>query len=88
MDAIRLGIHRSRLDVFGAKNDKWNQKPSMDIKPAWWVAKEILQHFTSFENPQYQYNSAEEVFCDLAKSNNKFNGMNYELLIQQQGMAL
>ena len=80
----RLDLNRSRLDVFGAKNDKWNQKPFMDFKPTWWIVKELLKHF-DFNN---DYRTAEEIFNDIAKLHNLFNGMSYDLLDKHQGIVL
>ena len=79
-----LNIKCSRLDVFGAKNDKWNQKPVMDFKPTWWIIKELLKHFDSVGN----YNTAEDVFNEIVKHNNLFADMNYELLDKHQGIVL
>jgi NADH-quinone oxidoreductase subunit G len=84
MEAIRVGMKRSRLDVFGTKNDKWNQKPDMDFKPSWWIIKEILKHFINIPD----YNSANEIFDEIAKFNELFNGMTYELLDKYQGLIL
>jgi NADH dehydrogenase/NADH:ubiquinone oxidoreductase subunit G len=38
-------VNRSRLDIFGTHNDKWNQKTERDIKPSWWVLQEMLKRF-------------------------------------------
>jgi predicted molibdopterin-dependent oxidoreductase YjgC len=83
-----MGINRSRLDVFGAKNDKWNQKQSTNIQPPWWIIKEILLHFNYNQNDNYKYDSAEEVFNDIIKNYNLFNNMNYESLDKQQGTTI
>ena len=77
-------IKQSRLDIFGAKNDKWNQKPVMDFKPTWWIVKEILKYFGNSND----YNSAREIFNELANSNELFNGMTYDLLDKHRGLTL
>jgi 5'-deoxynucleotidase YfbR-like HD superfamily hydrolase len=38
-------VNRSRLDIFGSHNDKWNQKTERDIKPSWYVLDRILKNF-------------------------------------------
>lgn len=38
-------VNRSRLDIFGSHNDKWNQKIERDIKPSQHILKEILKNF-------------------------------------------
>ena len=38
-------VNRSRLDIFGSHNDKWNLKAERDIKPSWYVLEKILKEF-------------------------------------------
>ena len=84
VDAARTEINKSRLDVFGAKNDKWNQKAAMDFKPTWWILKKILKCFGITKN----YNTASDVFNEIANKNDLFNGMSYESLNKHQGLVL
>ncbi len=52
-----IELNRSRLDIFGAKNDKWNQKPVIDFKPTWWIVNELLKLF-GISN---KYNTATDI---------------------------
>ncbi|MDR0927487.1 MAG: (2Fe-2S)-binding protein [Ignavibacteria bacterium] len=58
MDVLRYGINQSRLDKFGADNDKWYQKEESNIMPSWWVLQEMLCGFGSDK----RYKTAKEVF--------------------------
>jgi len=80
----KVEVNQSRLDIFSAKNDKWNQKPIMDFKPSWWIVKEVLKHF-DFKN---DYNSAEDIFNEMAQKHEQFSGMTYKLLDKHQGVVI
>ena len=56
----------SRLDIFGAKNDKWNQKPIMDFKPTWYIVNELLKLFGINNN----YNTASDIFREMQVTTN------------------
>ena len=79
-----MGMKMSRLDRFGAQNDRWTQGDKRDCRPAWM----ILQGIATASNAEWSYSSSSAVFADLSKATKGFEGMNYELLDHRHGIVL
>ena len=73
----------SRLDKFGAQNDRWTKGAKRDARPTW----RIVAGIASLMGAKYKYNSAEEVFNELAAHAPPFKGMSYRK-IGNKGMIL
>jgi NADH-quinone oxidoreductase subunit G len=69
----------SRLDKFGAHNDKWTKGIRFNSRPAWKVIVQIAKAF----GINFNYNNTEDVFDDLAKNIASFNGLSYEKIGSQ-----
>lgn len=80
----RMGMKMSRLDKFGAPNDRWTQKELRNCRPAW----KVLNMLASQLSVNFNYNKAEDVFNDIAHNIGQFNGMSYRLLKKHQGIIL
>ncbi len=64
----------SRLDKFGAQNDRWTHGTKFNSRPGWKILKLVAKamgHKFDFEN-------SEEVFIELCSSIPELNGYNYE----------
>jgi NADH-quinone oxidoreductase subunit G len=46
LNAQFFELNRSRLDIFGSHNDKWNQKVARNIKPSSFIINEILKRIS------------------------------------------
>lgn len=79
-----MGMKMSRLDKFGAFNDRWTSHELRNCRPSWKITKGIAKYF----GKEFEYKSAEQVFDDIAASNENFKGMSYELLNEYQGLVL
>lgn len=66
----------SRLDKFGSPFDKWNKGLRRDVRPAW----RIISALAGLLGGRMKYNSAEEVFDEIAESIPSFRGMSYAKL--------
>lgn len=80
----RMGMKMSRLDKFGAHNDHWTQKEIRDCKPGWKILTSIANSMAA----SWQFKTASDVFNELAKQINPFNGMSYDLIDKHQGLVL
>ena len=72
----------SRLDMFGAQNDRWTHGTKYNARPGWKILKLIantMGHEFSFEN-------SEEVFTELSSFIPEMNGYEYET-IGKQGLV-
>lgn len=81
----RMGMKMSRLDKFGAHNDRWTQGPRRACRQAWRVLQSVAQAAGAAE---WGWTRSEEVFLGLASSNEGFAGMSYGLLRQRRGVVL
>jgi len=66
----------SRLDKFGAWNDRWTRGTRFNARPVW---KVIMQIAKAMGN-DFGYENTEEVFDDMAAKIPEFNGLNYEII--------
>lgn len=73
----------SRLDKFGAHNDRWAKETRFNARPTWKILKQISGAF----GKQYAFENSEEVFTELCKVHFGLEGMDYEK-IGEQGYIL
>ncbi len=74
LDRSMEGMSQSRLDKFGTKFDKWAQGNKRDAKSAW----KIITAISNSMGYKMKYNTVEDIFEELAKSNSVFRGMDYD----------
>lgn len=77
------GLAMSRLDKFGAHNDRWMKGVRRDARPSW----RILTSLANAMGAKWKYSSAEDVFGEIASTVDGFKGMTY-LKLGLQGMKL
>ena len=66
----------SRLDKFGAPNDRWTHGNKFNARPGWKIIKQIAQamgHHFNFEN-------SEEVFVEFCNSYPQLKGLDYNAI--------
>ncbi len=70
------GFAMSRLDKFGTQFDRWAKGKKRDARPTW----RIIAGIGSLMGAKYRYNTAEDVFNELAATVDAFKGMTYRRL--------
>jgi len=66
----------SRLDKFGAHNDKWTHGTKFNARPAWNVLAQIARAM----GHEFGYSNTEDVFDDIVSKVPEFAGLNYEVI--------
>ncbi|MFH1049760.1 MAG: molybdopterin-dependent oxidoreductase [bacterium] len=79
-----MGMKMSRLDKFGAPNDRWAQHLLKNCLPNWKIILKIANQYGS----NWKYANAEAVFNEIAAQIPAFKGMSYDLLDEFQGLVL
>jgi NADH-quinone oxidoreductase subunit G len=77
------GFAMSRLDRFGTVHDRWARGARRDARPTW----KIIAGIAGLMGVKYRYQTAEDVFNDLAGHVEAFRGMTYRK-IGNRGMML
>jgi NADH-quinone oxidoreductase subunit G len=77
------GFAMSRWDKFAAHNDRWGKGPKRDARPSW----RILTAIGVALGGKMKYNSAEDVFKEIAEKIPAFRGLSYAK-IGSKGMML
>ncbi len=83
LDRALDGFAMSRLDKFGAPNDRWTKSTKRDARPSW----RILTGVASALGARWKFNTSEDVFDEIASSLDPFKGMSYSG-IGSRGMKL
>lgn len=73
-DRILDGMELSRLDKFGTDFDKWGNVKRIDARPSW----KILVGLANAFGIKFKFNTAEDVFDELSKTNSIFENLDYE----------
>lgn len=64
----------SRLDKFGAHNDRWTHGARFNSRPGWKLIKQLAKAFGS----SFAFENSEEVFMELANTIEGMNGYDYD----------
>ncbi len=83
LDRALDGFSMSRLDKFGAHNDRWTKGPKQDARPTW----RILTAVANALGAKWKYASAEDVFREIATRLQTFREMSY-LKLGSRGLML
>jgi NADH-quinone oxidoreductase subunit G len=78
------GMAQSRLDEFGAPNDRWTHGERRQCRPHW----QLLTGVARAAGHPIAYRSAAEVFAAIEERVEAFSAMNYEALRQYRGIRL
>ena len=73
----------SRLDKFGAHNDRWMKNSRRDARPSW----RILSNLAGVMGAKWKYSTVEDVFNELASALPAFKGLSY-MKLGSQGATL
>jgi NADH-quinone oxidoreductase subunit G len=80
----RMGLKMSRLDTFGADNDRWSQHELRDCKQTWRIVSEVAKKMGA----KWNYINSEDVFEEIVKNVSSFKDMDYSKLDEYQGLVL
>jgi NADH-quinone oxidoreductase subunit G len=83
MDRSIDGMSLSRLDKFGTEFDRWGNVKRIDARPTW----KILSGLSKAFGGKLNYNMAEDVFNEIAKSIPAFKNLDYDV-IGENGIQL
>jgi NADH-quinone oxidoreductase subunit G len=79
-----MGMKMSRLDKFGAYNDRWTHGQRRDSRPAW----QILQGLARSAGGKWNYSWTEDLFEEMATKIASFRSMSYAQLDEYRGVEL
>jgi len=79
-----MGMKMSRLDKFGAPNDRWTSHELKSTRQNW----QVLQSIANTMNAGWKYIRSEQIFNELASNIELFKDMNYGNLDEYQGLKL
>jgi len=79
-----MGMKMSRLDKFGAFNDRWTHFEHRDILQSW----EVIQMIANKMGAGWNYKKSEDIFNEIALHINEFKGMSYFLLDKHLGIQI
>ena len=74
----------SRLDKFGADNDRWTNGEVRNCRQAW----KILQSLANRFGEKWAYKNTEDIFDEIANQFPAFKNMNYAKLEENLGLTL
>jgi NADH-quinone oxidoreductase subunit G len=77
------GFAMSRLDKFGAHNDRWTKMSKRDARPSW----RILAAIGTALGARMRFVSSEDVFKEISEKIQSFKGLSYQK-IGSQGAVL
>ena len=66
----------SRLDKFGAHNDRWTKGTRFNARPIW----KVISQMAKVLGNDFGYENTEEVFDDMARRVPELSGMSYEVI--------
>lgn len=79
-----MGLNMSRLDKFGALNDRWTKHEHRNCRQSW----RIISSIANLMGAGWDYKKSTDVFNEIANTISSFKGMNYSLLDEYQGLVL
>lgn len=83
LDRAMDGFEMSRWDKFAAHNDRWGKGPRRDARSSW----KIVAGVAAVMGTKFKYNSASDVFNEIAQRVESFKGLSY-LKVGKSGTPL
>ncbi len=80
----RMGMKLSRLDRFGAPNDRWTHQEMRNCRQSWRSIQGIAKNMGA----EWDYGRSAQVFEDIEKNVESFKHMDYDKLEEYQGLVL
>lgn len=78
-----MGMKMSRLDKFGAFNDRWTHGERRNCRQPWKVFQMLAKELG---NTSWNYKKSADVFADITSSVASFKGMDYTMLKERRGV--
>ncbi|TAE23898.1 MAG: NADH-quinone oxidoreductase subunit G [Candidatus Kapaibacterium sp.] len=82
----KMGMKMSRLDKFGAHNDRWTQGERRNCRQSWRVITSLAKGLGANADA-WRYRASEDVFEELADKISFFSGLDYALLDERKGVV-
>ncbi|MBM2813831.1 MAG: nuoG [Ignavibacteria bacterium] len=79
-----MGMKQSRLDKFGAENDRWTHSEQRNCRQSW----RSLQNIANLLGAGWAYKSSKDIFNEIAGLYSQFQGMTYDKLDEYSGLVL
>lgn len=79
-----MGMKMSRLDKFGAFNDKWTQHELRDCKQSW----RIIANISNLLGTDWKFKNSEDIFEEISIKIPLFANMSYDKIDEYQGLVL
>jgi len=79
-----MGMKMSRLDKFGAPNDRWTQHEDRNSRQSW----RIITALANKMGAGWTYKKSEDIFREIATSIEDFKALDYAKLDRHQGIQL
>lgn len=79
-----MGMKMSRLDKFGAHNDRWTHHEHRGCRQSW----RSIKNLANLMEADWKYSQSADVFDEIAKLIPAFADMNYAKLDEYQGLNL
>ncbi len=79
-----MGMKMSRLDKFGAHNDRWSHGARRHCRQSW----RVIQQLANALGAGWQYKRSEDVFREMSDTIAGFKGMTYQALADRGGIVL
>jgi NADH-quinone oxidoreductase subunit G len=79
-----MGMKMSRLDKFGAINDRWTQHEERNVRQSW----RALMGIANQMGAGWKYSKSEDVFDEIVHNIPAFKHMSYDRLDEYQGLVL
>jgi len=79
-----MGMKMSRLDKFGAPNDRWTKHENRNCRPTW----SIVRHIANTYGANWTFKLSKDVFKEITLRFKSFEGMTYSLLDAHKGIML
>ncbi|MBC8144403.1 MAG: molybdopterin-dependent oxidoreductase [bacterium] len=79
-----MGMKMSRLDKFGAYNDRWTHGDRRECRPAWAILRDLAQQMGT----RWDYGWSEDVVEEMANRFPGFRSMTYDMLEENFGVEL
>jgi NADH-quinone oxidoreductase subunit G len=79
-----MGLKMSRLDKFGAHNDRWTHHEQRISRQNW----RSIMNIAHLLGADWKFMNSSDVFEEIAGVYPKFKGMSYELLDKHQGLLI
>ncbi len=79
-----MGMKISRLDKFGSFNDRWTQHEVRNCRQSW----RSIMNIANLMGAKWEYKKSENIFHEITEKIELFKDMDYDKIIDNQGLVL